>query len=252
MSYQIYYDRAFIRVGTQFIPLVNSGSNNCFEFNYRSREVCEKNWSVLNWKRRDRLVFSRQEIVMIAREYDQLNQENGMSFKSRNQCFAHGEMERWIINGMKRAYTVEEYVSFWNSLYILDYSPSETNDWKEYPLKTTEDLLRLLEELKDAKQLCLKLGDNRRVHRPASSRAPRKKLNTAGLAEYYVLKGEYEGANIYFLRFNRSGGFKYYYHPHSSIKAFKSEKEAQKYLEKYHDRLVKHYQFKPEKISKAA
>ena len=31
MSSEIYYDRAFIRVGDRFIPVVNHGSSNCFD-----------------------------------------------------------------------------------------------------------------------------------------------------------------------------------------------------------------------------
>ena len=31
MSSEIYYDRAYIRVGDRFIPVVNHGSSNCFE-----------------------------------------------------------------------------------------------------------------------------------------------------------------------------------------------------------------------------
>ena len=47
MSSEIYYDRAFIRVGDRFIPVVNHGSSNCFDFDARGREVPEKHWSVL-------------------------------------------------------------------------------------------------------------------------------------------------------------------------------------------------------------
>lgn len=32
MSSEIYYDRAYIRVGDRFIPVVNHGSSNCFDF----------------------------------------------------------------------------------------------------------------------------------------------------------------------------------------------------------------------------
>ena len=32
MSSEIYYDRAYIRVGDRFIQVVNHGSSNCFDF----------------------------------------------------------------------------------------------------------------------------------------------------------------------------------------------------------------------------
>lgn len=42
MSSEIYYDRAYIRVGDRFIPVVNHGSSNCFDFDACGREVPEK------------------------------------------------------------------------------------------------------------------------------------------------------------------------------------------------------------------
>ena len=50
MSSEIYYDRAFIRVGDRFTPVVNHGSSNCFDFDACGREVPEKHWSVLKRK----------------------------------------------------------------------------------------------------------------------------------------------------------------------------------------------------------
>jgi len=145
MSYQIYYDRAFIRVGDKFIPIINSGSNNCWQY-YNRREVPEKSWNVLNWKRDYQFLFSESEIKDIARDYELNNQKSGMDFKSRNRCFENGEFERWIINGIKNAYTIEEYVSFGNRFFVLDYSPAETEKWKKHSLKTTTELLKILEE----------------------------------------------------------------------------------------------------------
>lgn len=87
MSYEIYYDRAFIRVGEKFVPLVNSGSNNCFEVSYTGREIPEKNWNVLNWKRRSQLLFTKQEIEKIAADYENISQESGTCFKSRYCAF---------------------------------------------------------------------------------------------------------------------------------------------------------------------
>jgi hypothetical protein len=72
------------------------------------------------------------------------------------------------------------------------------------------------------------------------------------LSEYFVLKGEYKGETIYFISFNRKGGFRYYYNPSYPVKPFLSEKDAERYLKKYHDRLVKQYNFSPERIVKSA
>ena len=110
MSYQIYYDKAFVKVNDKFVPMINSGSNNCWEVNFCNREIPEKNWSVLNYTVRSKVLFTADEIVEIAKRYEQLSQDNGMCFKTRNKCFEAGEFERWILNGMKSALTIEEYV----------------------------------------------------------------------------------------------------------------------------------------------
>jgi hypothetical protein len=247
MSYQIYYDRAFIRVGDKFIPLANSGSNNCWEYS-GNRDIPEKNWSVLNWKHEYQFVFSESEIKKLARIYDQHNQESGIDHKSRNQCFESGEFERWIINGMKNAYTVEEYVSFGNDFYVSDYSADDTRDWKKYSFKTTDGLLKILDDLKDIRSKDIKLGYNREVFRPKVKRASKKVLRAADLSEYYVLKGDYNERTIYFIKLNRKGGFKYLsYFTRSQIKVFRAEKDALAYLKKY-QWVFEGYNFIPEKI----
>ena len=72
MSYSIYYERAFIRIGDKFIPLVNYGSNNCWE-NHNGREVPEKNWNVMNWQRENQFLFTAPELRELARIYDVYN-----------------------------------------------------------------------------------------------------------------------------------------------------------------------------------
>ena len=187
MSYEIYYDRAFISVGSNYIPLVNSGSSNCFEYGFGGRSICEKAWNVLNWKRGGRFMFTAAEVGEIARDYDEYNQESGMMYKSRHRAFDNSEMERWIINGMKRAYTVEEYVSFGNSLYVLDYSKGRSSEWERHYFATTDELLGILGRLKDTRSLEIKLGNNREAYRPKGQGAPRSKRRTCDLDSYYTL-----------------------------------------------------------------
>lgn len=45
MSSELYYDKAFVSIGDQFIPLVCRGSTNTYEFNVHGREVAERYWS---------------------------------------------------------------------------------------------------------------------------------------------------------------------------------------------------------------
>lgn len=110
MSSEIYYDRAYIRVGDRFIPVVNHGSSNCFDFDACGREVPEKHWSVLNYTFHGRQLFTEEEIRQIAAIYEAANSDNRDGIrKSRNRSFDVGEFGRWIMNGMKTAHTMEEY-----------------------------------------------------------------------------------------------------------------------------------------------
>lgn len=247
MSYSIYYDRAFIRVGDKVIPLANSGSNNCWEFLNR-REVPEKNWNVMNWQRDNQFLFTESELREVARIYDQYNQSSGMIYKSRSYCFKQGELESWIMNGMIRAYTIEEYVSFGNSFYVLGYSSDEISDWKRYPFHTTDEMLKILEELKDVKQKDIKIRNNREVFRPVVQRAPRKNLNSAELTEYFVLKAFYNGQTVFFMKLLKRS-IEFVYRLNDGARIFKTDKEARKYLAKYKSRLSNdRILFVPERI----
>ena len=245
MSYQIYYDRAYIAVGDKFIPLVNDGSNNTWERSFFSgRDVPEKNWNVMNYKRRNQLLFTAEEIREIAKDYEECNRSSGTSFKSRHRAFAEGEFERWIINGMNRAYTIEEYSKMGNSMYILDYSSD--NEWKRYPFKTTDEFMLLLDELKDARMLSVSFTDNRSVNKPIYNP---KTANVKDLDTYYVLRGFlWSDAYLCSIRKRR---ITYCATPSGyGVKAFPTESAANKYLEKYKDRLAK-FNFKPEKYCKS-
>lgn len=227
MSYEIYYDRAFVRVGDGFVPLVNQGSNNTWDLSYSGRYVPEKSWQALNWRDCGKLIFSAEEIREIAKDYERISQESGTCFKTRNRAFQPGELERWILCGMKRAYTVEEYTSFGNRLYLHDYTDSDT---KSYPIRTTDELLELIRKMPDGRELNLCFQDERSVLRPTQKRKQRQRVNFAQLDEFHVIRYK----SVYFYKWTKHG-FQAMPYPSSAMK-FESEKKAQKYLDKYKDR----------------
>ena len=144
MSSEIYYDRAYIRVGDRFIPVVNHGSSNCFDFDACGREVPEKHWSVLNYTFHGRQLFTEEEIRQIAAIYEAANSDNRDGIrKSRNRSFEEGEFGRWILAGMKSAHTVEEYKKYGNTVVVIDYSDSY---WRKHSVFTTEELVEKLKE----------------------------------------------------------------------------------------------------------
>lgn len=225
MSSEIFYDKAFIRVEEKYIPVVNHGSSNCFEFDSRGREIPEKNWSVLNYPYPEQMLFTAEEIQKIADFYEEVSMSNrGGTKKSRNRAFEENEFRRWILSGMKSAYTVEEYAEFGNRVIVIDYSEDR---WMKYAVPTTEALLDKIQEL-EGHQITVGFWNNRHVNRPTMRRGKGQPFDFNSLPEYYVLLGKQgyfvkrSSRRIWFAQNVRS--------THSAIRKFKTEKAAQKYL----------------------
>lgn len=224
MSSQIYYDRGFILVGDKYIPIVNSGSNNCYEISWLGREIPEKNWSVLNNPDRQKMLFTVQEIHDIAKWYEQISMENrGGIRKSRNRSFEEGEFERWILGGMRLAHTVEEYRSYGNTVVVIVYDA----DYRQYPVFTTEELLEKMQELA-GHSIGVGFEDNRHIYRPPM-RQKGQPFDFSQLPEFYVLNTR---QGYFVKRSSRRIWFAQNQQPTASrIRKFKTEKAAQKYLD---------------------
>ena len=226
MSSEIYYDRAFIRVGDRFIPVVNHGSSNCFDFDAHGREVPEKHWSVLNYTFHGRQLFTEEEIRQIAAVYEAANSDNRDGIrKSRNRSFGVGEFGRWIMNGMKTAHTVEEYRASGNTVVVVEYTEPI---WKKHVVYTTEKLLDKLNDL-DGNPISVSFWDDRTVTHPPTRRK-NDLLNHNDLTEYYVLRA---AQGFFVKRSSRRIWFARKIPPTAaSVRKFGTEKAAQRYLEK--------------------
>lgn len=225
MSSEIFYDKAFIRIGDQFIPVVNHGSSNCFDINIRGREIPEKHWSVINYPFRDKMLFTAEEMQEIAAAYEEASMRNrGGTRKSRYRSFEEGEFYRWILGGMKTAHTVEEYQKYGNSVVIIDYTEDR---WRKFSVASTEDLLEKLDELA-GHSFTVSFFDDRHVNHPPMRRKGQP-TDYSTLPEYFVLKA----AQGYFVR--RSSRRIWFVNcavplP-SRVRKFKTEAAARKYLQ---------------------
>jgi len=234
MSYEIYYDRAFIRVNELYVPIVNQGSNNCWEYSFFSgREVPEKYWEVLNWRDRSRLLYTEAEVRDIASDYEKISQESGTCYKSRYRGFAPGEFERWILCGLKSAFTVEEYVAAGNRLEINDFSAGNSKDWKEYPFSSTVDFLALIDKLKGRPRLNIHFVNNRELHRP------KRRPDYCNGQEYYVLRSKASTTDMFFCKLTRRSRYLTYNLQDPDVRAFETERAAQRYLDTHEDRMGK-------------
>lgn len=221
MSAEIYYKKAFIKADNKFIPMVNHGSTNCWEINWRGRHVPEKNWSVLGYGANGCIMFSKTEMEDLAKVYEGYSADNSGILKSRYRCFEKGEFEKWILAGMRSALSVEEYVGAGNVL--MGYDDTTDNTWF---IKTTGELLQLLECNRSNTRFHLTFRNNRDVKRPTRYQRP-SALND--LDAYYVLKGD----KGYFIRQKKGVITTTVFPDIIPIKKFPTELKAINYLEKY-------------------
>ena len=225
MSSEIFYDKAFIRVDDRYIPVVNHGSSNCFDFDSRGREIPEKHWSVLNYTRRDSQIFTAEEMQHFAEVYEAASMSNrGGTRKSRNRSFEEGEFGRWILAGMRSAHTVEQYKEYGNTVVVIDYSDSY---WQKHSVYTTEELMEKLKEL-EGRSISVSFWDDRHVTHPPMRRKGQP-TDFSSLPEFYVLSAvqgyfvKRSSRHIWFARNQKP--------TNPGIRKFKTEKAAQKYLD---------------------
>ena len=228
MSSEIFYDKAFIQIGEKYIPVVNHGSSNCFDFDRRGREIPEKHWSTLNYPFHDKLLFTAEELREIATKHEEASMSNrGGTRKSRNRSFEEGEFERWILAGMKTAQTVEDYSKYGNTAVVLDCSDSI---WQRHPVHTTEELLEKIKEL-SGRRITVSFLDNRHLTHPPVRRKG-KAYDFSQVPEYYVLRtgqgffSKRSSRHVWFVRSNLPS--------HAAVRKFKTDKAARDYLEKNH------------------
>lgn len=225
MSSEIFYDKAFILADGRYIPVVNHGSSNCFDFDSRGREIPERYWSVLSYPFSGRLIFTAEEIKQIAEAHETSNTENrGGTRKSRNRAFEVGEFGRWILAGLKSAHTVEEYRAFGNSVILIDYD----RNWSKAAIASTAELLDILEQRR-GENISVGFADNRHICRPIKTRKEQT-FDFSQLDRYYVLKSEqgvFVKRSSHRIWLTRSAQT-------VPVRKFKTETEAQKYLRDNH------------------
>lgn len=117
MSYEIVYERRFVKVKIDaevcILPLVLSGSNNCYEPGVGKRDRRERSWCIFQVK--DAEFYKRYGIPVIIQEDTDEHVEAMVKDKEDTRFFKNGSnwvdgkgFRRYWKNGVKDAFTIEE------------------------------------------------------------------------------------------------------------------------------------------------
>ncbi len=239
MSHDIVYRRQFIKVNEEYIPMIESGSNNCYEWNNRKRA---RDWGKHSFYLKNKLSISIEDLSK-AMDDDLASYveryKNEASAEEINKRWSYytavhllsssktsfSQFKSFYINACKKALTVEELNAKGISPIISVYYYKEediTNKgkevWKSLPITTTEQLVsewaKWTEYYKGVSSVYLGYDDwemdnyfekEKRARKLAKRAKPYTETN-----EYYVLLSSSD--KTYFVK-NTRRGYRYNHTP---------------------------------------
>jgi uncharacterized protein YlbG (UPF0298 family) len=271
MSYDIIYDRQFIRAEKEgkevFFPIIYAGPSNCFEIGRRNgcgrRVRSWENYNIFGKKYatleemlqkanevRERLIESNKETLKEWPDWDVYSDERFGYFSALyfngNRKTTFGQYKGLFITGCKKALTVEElrefgvYVHVHSSIYSREHEEKFKAAGKEaiffYP-KTSKELVEKIDEfeeyLKDTPYVSLYISIN--ASETTMKRIRRVKFPTKKTSPVYKEVDEYFVIHVvnigYFYKGTRNG---FRYSPYQDGgKRFVSAKAAERAMKRF-------------------
>lgn len=156
MSYEIVYNRAFIKTTRGIIPLILTGSNNCYEYTFRGRERREREWSVFYGNKH--IEIDEQDLLTFISDNAKNNDYEFCMF--RGKWVYYKDAYDFYKQGIKNAHTIEDYIEYGrqNKRWRLGDLRCFVSDWSkgydkhfntlEKHISTTADLEAWIDEAK--------------------------------------------------------------------------------------------------------
>lgn len=239
MSYEIVYNRQFLKIDDKIIPLVLYGSNNCYEVMWNGKERRERTWNPMYLGSNKMITMTESELMkFIEGCCGGTCQEHFM----RNSKWVDDKaLIRFFENGIKNAKTIEEM----SEKYYFNGMQGCFSVWKgmnntienRVEINSSEDLRKYLSEIQkrleckaDDEEIyfCLRYYDEEFKLRIQKERKPKERLT-----DYYAIK--VNGYN-YLVQLTKTR-IKYC-SLCNKTKQFKTEKDASRYIEKLKDRFT--------------
>ena len=263
MSYEILYQKCYIKLEDNlFVPMVEMGSNNCYENSGRNAKRA-RSWQNLTWVTGGKVMCTkedietqidseRQELIKTTstreKEEDRYTDEMYGYFTSismygkRCSTTTFQEYRSFFVNGCNSAVTVEtlleNHITVNVHAYAWDSEKTEKETGKKilkvYP-KTSHELKQELQNFTEYYQgtgimfwVGLDIwGDELKRMRRKINPKVKKEKKAMQVNEIYVL-----GNHLGYFNRKLKRGYKYSYYLCSSTKKFLTEKKAQSFLSK--------------------
>lgn len=239
MSYEIVYNKQFLKIDGKIIPLVLHGSNNCYEPLTNGRQRRERNWNPIYISSNAQIAVTESDLMKRIKslcdggEYQEHFMQNGKWVDDKG-------LIRFFQNGIKNAKTIEELKEdyFFKGMYGYFSVWKGTNNTIEnrMEINSSDNLREFLEaaqnRLDNRKEkeniyICLNYYNEKFECRVKPERKAKERLT-----DYFAIK---VGNRDSYLVKQTSRRIR-----HASLcnmtKQFKTEKEANKYVEKLIDK----------------
>lgn len=236
MSYEIVYNKQFLKIDEKIIPLTLCGSSNVYEPLLNGRQRREREWNAIYIGRSNKQIAATEAEIMKEIESCCDGGEYQEHFMQNGKWVDDKGLIRFFQNGIKNAKTIEElkadyffmgmygYFSIWQGMDNIIENRVEIN--------SSDDLREFLEAAqnridnrtdKEGIYICLKYYNEKFESRVK----PERKLKER-LTDYFAIKVGNRDSYLVKLTSRRI--------KHTSLcnltKQFKTEKEANKYMAK--------------------
>lgn len=192
MSYEIIYDKSFVKTTRGILPMILHGSSNCFDV-IGGKEVRERYWSCWN----DKLIeFPADKLheTLVDVFSPTLGDASREVFKWHSKWICGDKLEQWFQTGVRNAATLEELdkVNFGVGLSVrvmqVQLETFDTTIFSSSYLHTTEELEQSLDEAKALIQSEKKEGRQAYLHLSFSGREPLRKPRRTKIEEPCLIK----------------------------------------------------------------
>lgn len=236
MSYEIIYAREFIKTSDgRIVPLVLSGSNNCWDTTYRGHWRRERSWFPIYAKSGENPAISPEKLMTKVKGF--IPSGYNRHFVRNSKWVDDDGFIRFFENGIKKAKTLEELndeLLYKHNLKGIVYYYGEGTDVYSVHDATIADSAELDIFLKKVDELIKEYSGKEKLHisigfecEEALKRKKKPRTKKERLDKFYVITTEHG----YLSKLTRHGV--YSTHNAYNAKQFESEHKALKWLKDY-------------------